>query len=211
MFPAASRERKPGRRAGRAASDPAPFSAPRVPSARRLLCLPLMARRWRIYISISVLIVVADQLTKLWARHALPVDAAGYGIRVPVIENFFDFVLAHNTGAAFSIMAGNAGSRVLLTVLGLVAISAITYMAARARDDQVGLVVALSLMAGGAVGNLIDRTLLGTVTDFVLWRWHEHTWPVFNVADASLSIAITLFVAHAVRTAWRGRRAVQGA
>ncbi|HTE51251.1 MAG TPA: signal peptidase II [Kofleriaceae bacterium] len=167
-----------------------------------------MRRRWKLYLSISVLVVVADQLTKLWARQSLPVDAAGRGIRVPVVDNFFDLVLAHNTGAAFSVMAGTSGGRMLLTGLGLVAVGAITWMAARARADQGGLVVALALMAGGAVGNLIDRVRLGTVTDFVLWRWHEHAWPVFNLADACLSVAIALFVANSLHALWRSRRAV---
>jgi len=170
---------------------------------------PFMPRRWRVYVTVSALVVLADQLTKLWARAALPVDAAGRGIRVPVIENYFDFVLAHNTGAAFSFLAGSGASRAILTVLGLVAITAITWMAARARDDQFGLILALSLMLGGALGNLIDRVRLGSVTDFILWHWHEHTWPVFNIADASLSIAIAVFVLHALGTAAKTRRAVQ--
>jgi signal peptidase II len=170
-----------------------------------------MPRRWRVYVTVSALVVLVDQLTKVWARSALPVDAAGRGIRVPVVDNYFDFVLAHNTGAAFSFLAGTDGSRVVLTLLALVAVVAITWMAARARDDQRGLVVALSLMAGGAVGNLIDRIWFGTVTDFVLWRWHEHTWPVFNVADACLSVAIGLFVLQALRASARERRAAQNA
>lgn len=170
-----------------------------------------MPRRWRVYITISALVVLADQVTKLWARSALPVDAAGRGIRVPVVDNYFDFVLAHNTGAAFSFLAGTEGSRVFLTVLGLLAVAAISWMAWRARDDQLGLIVALSLMVGGAIGNLIDRIRFGTVTDFVLWHWHEHTWPVFNVADACLSVAIAVFVLHAMGTMSRTRRAAQSA
>lgn len=166
-----------------------------------------MQRRWKIYVTVSVLVVLADQLTKLWARHSLPVGADGRGIRVPVIDNYFDLVLAHNTGAAFSLLAGTGGGRILLTALGLAAIGAISWMAARAREEQRVMIAALALMAGGAVGNLIDRVRLGTVTDFVLWRWHEHTWPVFNVADACLSVAIALFLAQALHTSWRTRRA----
>jgi signal peptidase II len=166
-----------------------------------------MQRRWKIYAGIAFLAVVADQLTKVWARSALPVDGAGRGVRVSVVENFFDLVLAHNTGAAFSLLADHSGGRVLLTLLGVVGVGAITWMAARARPDQVGLVAALGLMVGGAIGNLVDRIRLGTVTDFVLWRWHEHTWPVFNVADVCLSVAIGIFAAHSLRTLSRGRSA----
>lgn len=170
-----------------------------------------MPRRWRIYIAVSGLVVLADQLTKFWARSALPVDASGRGIRVPIIENYFDLVLAQNPGAAFSFLAGTDGSRAILTVFVLVAVVAISWMAARASDEQTGLILALSLMVGGAVGNLIDRVWFGTVTDFVLWHWHEHTWPVFNVADACLSVSIAVFVLHSMRTAARTRRAAQSA
>ena len=165
-----------------------------------------MPRRWRLYLTITAVIVVADQLTKLIARHTLPVDAAGRGIRVPVIDGFFDLVLARNTGAAFSLLAGTGFARILLTLLALAAVGAITWMVWKARDDQRGLVVMFSLMAGGAIGNFIDRILFGTVTDFVLWRWHEHSWPVFNLADACLSVAIAVFASHAVITLWRARK-----
>lgn len=170
-----------------------------------------MPRRFRVYISVSALVVLADQLTKLWARTSLPVDGAGRGIRVPIVDGYFDLVLAHNPGAAFSFLAGADGGRIVLTALGLVAVAAISWMAARAREDQLGLIVALSLMVGGAVGNLIDRIRFGTVTDFVLWHWHEHTWPVFNVADACLSVSIAVFVLHIMRGGARTRRAAQSA
>ncbi len=165
-----------------------------------------MTRRWKVYAWVAALVVIVDQVTKLWARHALPVDAAGHGIRVPVIQGFFDLVLARNTGAAFSLLARTGGTRIILTVFGLAAIAGITWMVKRAREDQIWLVAALALMAGGAVGNLIDRILFGRVTDFVLWHWHEHTWPVFNLADACLSIAIAVFAANAAYTLWRARK-----
>ena len=178
-----------------------------MPLRRGLLSLDAMQRRWKIYAGIAFLAALADQLTKLWARSALPVDGAGRGVRVSVVENFFDLVLAHNTGAAFSLLADQSGGRVLLSVLGVVGVGAITWMAARARPDQTGLVAALGLMAGGAIGNLVDRIRLGTVTDFVLWRCYEHTWPVFYVADVCLSVAIGIFAAHSLRTLWKGRSA----
>jgi signal peptidase II len=165
-----------------------------------------LPRRWKIFVAVSVGVLVIDQITKIWARHSLPTDGAGRGIRVPVIENFFDWVLAYNTGSAFSLLAGMPGARAILTVVGLAAVGAIGWMVSRARDEQTGLLVALALMAGGAVGNLVDRVLFGKVTDFVLWHWHEHTWPVFNVADAALSVAIAVFLAS---TLWSLRQPAQ--
>lgn len=166
-----------------------------------------LPRRWKVFIAVSTGVILVDQISKLWARHSLPTDGAGRGIRVPVVENFFDWVLAYNTGSAFSLLAGVTGARVVLTVLGLAAVGAIGWMVSRARDEQTGLVVALALMAGGAVGNLVDRVLFGKVTDFVLWHWHEHTWPVFNVADAALSVAIAVFLASTLWALGRARQA----
>lgn len=149
-----------------------------------------MQRRWKLFATIASMAVLADQLTKLWARHALPVDASGRGIRVPVIHHLFDLVLAFNTGSAFSLIEGVPAVRVILTVVGLAAVCATVWMVGRTRPDQPVLIASLALMTGGALGNLIDRVGSGEVTDFVLWRWNEHTWPVFNLADACLTVAV---------------------
>jgi signal peptidase II len=65
-------------------------------------------------------------------------------------------------------------------------------MLRKARTDQRVLHWALALVAGGAIGNLIDRIYFGVVTDFVLWHYHEHEWPVFNVADIVLVVGVGL-------------------
>jgi signal peptidase II len=158
-----------------------------------------MPRRFRLYLALGALIIIADQITKIWARSSLPVDLHGNGIRVPVIDNYFDWVLAHNTGSAFSMFAGTSGSQIFLSIIGIGAVGVLTWMVWKARDDQRVMVAALGLMAGGAVGNLIDRIAFGKVTDFVLWRYHEHTWPVFNVADVALSVAVGVFLIASFR------------
>jgi signal peptidase II len=158
-----------------------------------------MPRRFSLYAAVGSLAILVDQLTKYWARASLPTDAVGNGIRVPVVDNFFDWILAYNHGASFSMFAGTSGSRVFLSIVGLAAVAAITWMVWKARDDQRLVVFSLALMAGGAIGNLIDRIAFGKVTDFVLWRYHEHTWPVFNVADVSLSVAVGLFLLASLR------------
>lgn len=160
-----------------------------------------MTRRLRLYLLVGGLTIVLDQLTKLWARATLPTDPAGNGIPVPVIDNYFDWILAYNTGSAFSMFAGTAGSRVFLSLIGVVAVAALTWMVVKGKDEGRGALVALGLMAGGAVGNLIDRIAFGKVTDFVLWRYHEHRWPVFNVADIALTVAVGLFLLTSFRRA----------
>jgi signal peptidase II len=153
-----------------------------------------MPRRWKLFLTVVATVIAVDQLTKIIARQLLPVDAAGNGIRVPVIENFFDWVLAYNTGSAFSLFHGATGARIFLTVVGLTAVVAVAWLVHKSDERHRLVVLALGLMAGGALGNLIDRVLFGKVTDFVLWRYFDHTWPVFNVADACLSVAVVLFV-----------------
>lgn len=168
-----------------------------------------MPRRWKLFSVLVPLAIIADQITKLWARSSLPTDVHGNGIPVPVVADYFDWVLAYNTGSAFSMFAGTSGSRVFLTAVGVAAVGAIVWMVHKALDRQVALVIALALMAGGAIGNLIDRILFGKVTDFVLWRYHEHRWPVFNVADVCLSLALGLFVLVSLRDSRRVKREAQ--
>lgn len=151
-----------------------------------------MSRRFKLFLILAPLTMLADQLTKVWARHSLPTSPEGYGIPVPVIENFFDWRLSHNPGSAFGLFGNTSGARVFLSIIGVIAVVAIIWMLRKAKDDQRRLTVALALVAGGAVGNLIDRIYSGIVTDFVVWKYYEHEWPTFNVADVALVIGVGL-------------------
>ncbi len=76
---------------------------------------------------------------------------------------------------------------------------AIGWMVAKSQMWQRTHRLALGLVAGGALGNLIDRVAFGVVTDFVRWRWHEHRWPIFNIADVALVIGAGLIVIDSLR------------
>jgi signal peptidase II len=154
--------------------------------------LERVPRRWKWFTAFAVLTLVADQLSKLWARHGLPVDGRGIGKPVAVITNFFDWRLSYNTGSAFGLFSSVTGARIFLTVVGVVALGAITWMVHKARDEQRRLMIGLGLVGGGAIGNVIDRVAFGKVTDFVVWKWHTHEWPTFNVADAALCVGVGL-------------------
>jgi signal peptidase II len=154
--------------------------------------LESVPRRWKWFSVIGLVTLAADQLSKIWAKGSLPTDARGYGIPVPVIENFWDWRLSYNTGSAFGLFSSVDGARIFLTVVGFVALGAIFWMVHKGRDDQGRLAAALGLVGGGAVGNVIDRILYGKVTDFVVWKWHEHEWPTFNIADAALCVGVGL-------------------
>lgn len=145
-----------------------------------------MGRIWRAVIFVGVLLCTAgfDQGTKEWARADLTV-----GQPQPVIEGYWDWELAMNDGAAFSSMRG---SQVLLSLIALGALVVLGVMAHRTRPEQNLRRIALAVIAGGAIGNVIDRIRDGAVTDFVRWKAGGHMWPIFNVADAALVIGVIL-------------------
>jgi len=157
-----------------------------------------MPRRWKLLLSIASISIGLDQLTKYWARAHF-----SDGSRQVVIDGYWDFVLAWNKGSAFSMFESIGHGRVLLSLVAAIAIGAIVWMVHKAEESQTGFVIALSLMAGGALGNLLDRIYFGKVTDFVLWKYHGHQWPVFNVADVVLVIAVGVFVL----VSWKDRKA----
>ena len=145
-----------------------------------------MTRIWR---GVSFLAVLActtgfDFASKEWAR-----DTLTEGVPQPVIEGVWDWELAYNTGAAFSSFTG---SQLLLSLIACAALVMLGVMAARTRPEQHLRRISLAMIAGGAVGNLIDRIRDGAVTDFVRWKAGEFSWPIFNVADVALVIGVAL-------------------
>lgn len=152
-----------------------------------------MRQRWLAPGIAFAVTLILDQLTKILARHELTL-----GRPTSVIDGYWDWELANNPGAAFS-MFGDGTMRWLLAAIALIAIVAIGWMIAKSQPQQRLLRLALGLVAGGALGNLIDRVWLGVVTDFVRWRWHEHRWPIFNIADVALVIGAGLLVIDSFR------------
>src|SRR5262245_7541098 len=157
----------------------------------------MMRHRAVIFAAILAFGVVADQGTKAWAR-TLPVAPAGCtadpgcrGIPQPVISGYWDWELAFNDGAAFSRLRG---SQWLLATIAAVVITALIVGGRRTRPEQRLRRISLALVAGGAIGNLIDRVRDGAVTDFVRWRIHDLRWPIFNVADVVLVVGIGLLL-----------------
>ncbi|MDQ3341306.1 MAG: signal peptidase II [Myxococcota bacterium] len=145
-------------------------------------------RIWRAVIFIAILASTTgfDYSTKEWARSELTVHQPR-----PVIEGFWDWELAFNDGAAFSSFRG---SQVLLSLIALGALVMLGVMAHRTRPEQHLKRMALAMIAGGALGNLIDRVRDGAVTDFVRWQAGGHTWPIFNVADAALLVGVLMLL-----------------
>lgn len=144
-------------------------------------------RAFIIFFALVMLVTSVDQGTKHAAK-ALPM-----GQPVAVIDGYWDWELAENPGAAFSSFLGN---RVVLSLIACGALIALGIAAGRTRPEERLKRIALAMVAGGALGNLVDRLRDGAVTDFIRWRVHDHKWPIFNVADAALLVGvILLFVA----------------
>ncbi|HEV2854105.1 MAG TPA: signal peptidase II [Thermoanaerobaculia bacterium] len=147
------------------------------------------------YLLVSLGVLVLDQWTKWLVEVHLPHHSAQ-----PVIPGFLNLTHVRNTGVAFGLFASEGGgSGWLLTLLGLGALAAVGvyYWFTPSRDRS--LLVALALVVGGAVGNLIDRVSSGAVTDFIDVYIGLHHWPSFNVADSAISIGILLMAVDSFR------------
>ena len=150
-------------------------------------------RDWRLWLVPSTLVIVLDQFTKHWIAQAF-----GFGEASP-ITSFFNLVLAHNTGAAFSFLAGAGGwQRVFFIVVASVASAVILYLL-RKHGQQTLFGLALSLVLGGALGNLIDRIRWGYVVDFLDFYYGNYHWPAFNVADMAITGGVILLVLDSMR------------
>jgi len=143
---------------------------------------------------VSGVVIVLDQLTKLWASSAL-----NYAEPVPVIP-FFNLTLLHNTGAAFSFLSTAGGwQRWLFALIAVVVSAVLLIWLRRLKPGQLWLALALTLVLGGALGNVIDRLYFGYVIDFLDFyygRWH---WPAFNVADMAISVGAVMLIIDSLR------------
>ena len=153
----------------------------------------------RHYVSylIAVLIVGVDQFSKWLAESYLLAYQA-----VPVMPSF-NWNLMYNEGAAFSFLSQAGGwQRWFLAGLSLIVSLIIVIWIYRLDRKEKGLAAALSLILGGAVGNLIDRVAQGRVTDFIQWYYADYYWPTFNIADSAISVGavILLFVSFFNKT-----------
>jgi len=147
---------------------------------------------------VAILVIAADQWTKWLVESTL-----AFGVSIYVVP-VMDLVHVRNTGAAFSFLAGASGwQREFFIVIGLTASAWMLWMIARAQRGQIAFCLALSLILGGALGNVIDRVRLGAVVDFLHFHWGPYYWPAFNVADMAISCGAILLIVDAF---WQGRR-----
>jgi signal peptidase II len=138
---------------------------------------------------ISLWVVLMDQVTKQVAEmHLTPHQAVN-------LLPYFDWYLTYNTGAAFSLLADAGGwQRWFFTIIAIVVSGVIVQWIRKLPSDEILTAISLSLILGGAIGNLIDRILLGHVVDFIQVWLGSFAFPAFNIADAAISVGAVLLI-----------------
>jgi signal peptidase II len=148
------------------------------------------------WLLLSLLVIVLDQVTKVWALHALQPA----GMPHPVIPGFLNWTLAFNTGAAFSFLAESTGwQRWFFVALALAISGALVVWLARTARGDWRTALPLALIIGGALGNLVDRLHAAQVTDFIHVYYRQWSYPVFNVADCGITVGAVLLVLFGFR------------
>jgi len=133
------------------------------------------------WLALALILLIADQFTKVLILGYYRLGDSTY------ITSFFNIVRAHNTGAAFSFLAGASGwQRWLFTGIGVAAAVFIVWML-RSHPGQRLFCFSLACILGGAIGNVVDRLLHGYVVDFLQLHWRGWYFPAFNVADAAIT------------------------
>ena len=161
-----------------------------------------MPRRFIGWLELAATVIALDQITK-W----IVLSNMKFGETIYVAP-FWNWVLTYNPGAAFSILADQPGwQRWFFTVLAL-GVSAWIVLMLRRHWNETLLSISLSLILGGALGNVIDRVRFGAVVDFIQWHAAGFYWPAFNVADSAICVGAALMIWEQFRP--RGPEASKG-
>ena len=145
----------------------------------------------KLFLPLTAGILLLDQVSKAAVSGTLKM----YEIR-PIIPGLLNLTLVHNTGAAFGLLAGQPSPLRTLFFLGVsfLAMGVVVWMIFRLDQEQKVELVALSLIFGGALGNVIDRARLGEVIDFIDVYYRTYHWPAFNVADSAVTTGVLLLL-----------------
>lgn len=140
------------------------------------------------WLGLATIVIFLDQVSKLWISNNF-----SYAENLAVTD-FFNLVLVHNTGAAFSFLSGAGGwQRWFFSAIAVIASIWITWLLHKHNENKL-FCLALALILGGALGNLIDRVTYGYVVDFLDFYWKNYHFPAFNVADSAVTCGAGLLI-----------------
>ncbi|MBI5709668.1 MAG: signal peptidase II [Candidatus Eisenbacteria bacterium] len=150
-----------------------------------------MKRSLLLLAGVAAAVIALDRWTKQWASSTLP-----YNQPVPVAGEILRWTFTRNSGVAFGIGQGTGFPYYIFSILAVLVIVAM-FLRRRGAPTEGGSgwprQLALALILGGAIGNLVDRVKAGEVVDFIEVGFHGWHWPVFNVADSAVSVGVVLF------------------
>lgn len=142
------------------------------------------------WLILSLFAIILDQATKLAVAGTMPLYES-----IPLIPGFFNLTHVHNTGAAFSFLSQAGGwQRWFFAGLAIIVSVTLTLWLARLKKHEILVAVAVSLILGGAIGNLIDRLAYGYVIDFLDVYYQSWHWPAFNIADSAICVGVGLLL-----------------
>ena len=151
------------------------------------------------WLGLALLLLIIDQLTKLLILGNYRLGDATF------VTEFFNVVRVHNTGAAFSFLASASGwQRWFFTGIGVVAALFIVWML-KSHAGQKLFSCAMACILGGAIGNVVDRTLYGYVVDFLDFHYGNWHFPAFNVADSAITVGAVLLILDEIQRVRRSR------
>jgi signal peptidase II len=141
------------------------------------------------WVGLSLVVFVLDQITKFYFEGSLKLYE-----QIVVIPDLFSWTLAYNRGAAFSFLADESGWQRWLFALIAIGVSVVLVVwLKRLKQDETWLAIGLALILGGALGNLLDRMVLGHVVDFILVHWQTRWYfPAFNLADSAITVGAVM-------------------
>jgi len=156
--------------------------------------------RW---VWLALVVILLDQLTKFWIVASIPNGGAVYAL--PVLN----IIHTYNPGAAWSMFANAGGAqRWVFSALAVVVSVVLVYWLRRlSLGSQKLLITGLTLILGGAIGNVLDRLRIGHVVDFIQVHWDNSYFPAFNIADSAISVGATFVILDALLESQRERKA----
>ena len=146
------------------------------------------------WIWLAIVVIVLDQLTKYIASSSLVM------FQPVAVMPMFNWTLMHNTGAAFSFLHDAGGwQRWFFAIIAIVVSVVLVMWIKRLEQHEKWQAIALALILGGAIGNVIDRLWLGYVVDFIQVYYQQWYWPAFNIADSAIFIGVAMIIIDSIR------------